>query len=722
MSRVIRAFSVIGVAALLVAVLPSTVASAIVLHKPSAPRQVVVTNPTAVSLNVAWVAPLSDGGSAISNYEFEYRKSGGATWTPFTHRASTATSAIVSGLDPATTYEVRVAAINSAGTGPWNSAPAALAVGKDHTCAMLANGSAACWGNNADGALGDGSQTDSLTPVAVDSLDGSTSSSTVVSLANAENHACAVKADGSAVCWGDNSYGQLGDGTATNSPTPVAVSGLDGTTPTSTEVAIAVGVYHSCALLGDGSVVCWGDRNSSGSTPVTVSGLDGSGPASTATSLALGDHMACAVLQTGALVCWGDNGYGQLGDGTRNGSLTPVAVVGLDGTTLGQTVLLVSPSGYHTCAVLGDGSAKCWGYNGEGSLGDGTTDDSRTPVPVVGFDGSTPAKSVVSISSGDATSCAVSGIGAAFCWGYNYDGQVGDGTNTDSLVPAQVVGMEASTPAQTALSITTSQSNSCAVLSDGKAVCWGDGTRGALGDGTTNDSNTPVAVSGFDGTTAAKSLSRSGWVSATGTTLAAPPFNCQLPRPIPVGVMDRDADSIAIQWGAPADNCGKHIDLYRVSYRVKGSPKWSVFLTVPYSQLRVRAKGLLSGVTYEFQVRAHNADGLGDASRVVSETVPVRAPAPIVVRTVWSHRVISLNWLAVQTPAHSPVTAYVMSCQVGDGEIFRANVQPEVLTASVEVPTTQLYSCRVAGVTDAGRGFGSVRVLISHRIQVREQR
>ena len=186
--------------------------------------------------------------------------------------------------------------------------------------------------------------------------------------------------------------------------------------------------------------------------------------------------------------------------------------------------------------------------------------------------------------------------------------------------------------------------------------------------------------------------------------------------------MDRDADSIAIQWGVPADNCGKHIDLDRVSYRVKGSPKWSDFMTVPYSQLRVRAKGLLSGVTYEFQVRAHNADGLGDASRVVSETVPVRAPAPIVVRTVWSHRVISLSWIAVQTPAHSPVTAYVMSCQVGDGEIFRANVQPEVLTASVEVPTTQLYSCRVAGVTDAGRGFGSVRVLISHRIQVREQR
>jgi len=626
-----------------------------------------------------------------------------------------------------------VAATNATGTGPWYSTPAALAIGRNHTCAVLANGSAACWGSNADGALGTVSRSDSVTPVAVDGLDGTTPSRTAVSLANAATHACAVKGDGSAVCWGDNYYGQLGDGTATDSFTPVAVSGLDGSSPESTATAISVGVNHSCALLGDGSVKCWGGNSfgqlGDGSgidklTPVTVSGLDGSGPASAATSLALGDHMACVVRQTGALVCWGANGYGQLGDGTTNGAgaLTPVAVVGLDGTTLDRTVLLVSPSGYHTCAVLGDGSAKCWGYNGEGSLGDDTTDDSRTPVSVVGFDGSTPAKRVVSISSGDATSCAVSGTGVAYCWGYNYNGQVGDGTNSDSLVPAQVVGLDAATPAQTALSITTSQSNSCAVLADGRAVCWGDNGDGALGDGTTNDSSTPVAVYGFDGTTAAKSLSQSEWISSTGTTLSAPPINCHLPRPMPVGVIDRDADSIAIQWGAPADNCGKHIDLYRVSYRVKGSPKWSDFVTVPYSQLRVRAKGLLSGVTYEFQVRAHNADGLGDASRVVAETVPVRAPAPIVVGTVWSHRVISLNWFAVQTPAHSPVTAYVMSCQVGKGEIFRASVQPEVLTASVEVPTTQLYSCRVAGVTDAGRGFGSVRVLISHRIQVREQR
>jgi len=191
---------------------------------------------------------------------------------------------------------------------------------------------------------------------------------------------------------------------------------------------------------------------------------------------------------------------------------------------------------------------------------------------------------------------------------------------------------------------------------------------------------------------------------------------------VPVLVVDRDANSIAIRWGVPADNGGKHIDIYRVSYRVKGSPTWTDSTIVRYSQLHQRIDGLKSGVTYEFQVRAHNVNGLGKPSRIVSETVPVRAPSPIVVKKLWNHRVITLTWLTVQTPSHSPVTAYVMSCQVENGETFRTRVAPNVLTASVKVPTTQLYSCRVAGVTDAGRGFGSERAFVSDRIQDGKQR
>jgi hypothetical protein len=257
-------------------------------------------------------------------------------------------------------------------------------------------------------------------------------------------------------------------------------------------------------------------------------------------------------------------------------------------------------------------------------------------------------------------------------------------------------------------------------MEDASLQCWGYNTFGQLGDGSMLTGLSAINVTNLDGANSSRSVRQ----AAMGTTLADshPPKRPLLSRPVPVLVADRDADSIAIRWGVPADNGGKHIDTYRVSYRVKGSPTWTDSTIVRYSQLHLRIDGLKSGVTYEFQVRAHNADGLGDASRVVAETVPVRAPSPIVVKKLWDHRVITLTWLAVQTPSHSPVTAYVMSCQVENGETFRTRVAPNVLTASVKVPTTQLYSCRVAGVTDAGRGFGSERAFVSDRIQDGKQR
>jgi hypothetical protein len=257
-------------------------------------------------------------------------------------------------------------------------------------------------------------------------------------------------------------------------------------------------------------------------------------------------------------------------------------------------------------------------------------------------------------------------------------------------------------------------------MEDASLECWGYNMYGQLGDGSTINRLSAVDVTGLDGANNSRSVRQ----AVTGTTLSEsrPPKRPLLSRPTPVVVIDRDADSIAIRWGVPADKGGKHIDSYRVNYRVKGSPKWTDSVTVRYSQLRLQVNTLKSGVTYEFQVRAHNANGFGDPSRVVAETVPVRAPSPIVVQKIWQSRIITLTWLAVQTPAHSPVIAYVMSCQVEDGETFRTRVAPDELTASVKVPTTQLYSCRVAGVTDAGRGFGSERAFVSDRIQDGNQR
>jgi hypothetical protein len=306
--------------------------------------------------------------------------------------------------------------------------------------------------------------------------------------------------------------------------------------------------------------------------------------------------------------------------------------------------------------------------------------------------------------------------GTAQCWGNNGSGQLGDNSTTDSLVPVTVSGITGLTAATTAVSVSAGSFHSCALMADGTAQCWGDNGIGQLGDNSTTDSPVPVSVSDITGSTPSNSLRLT---SAFGSTLAAPrpPDRTHPSRPAQLVVTGRDADSIALSWRVPADNGGKHIDLYRVNYRPNGSSSWTAFAIVPYSQLHLRVRGLRAGVTYEFQVRAHNANGLGDASRVVSETVPMRAAAPIVVRKLWVQRTITLTWRAVKAPAHSPLTAYVMSCRNGNGETFRTSVASSVLTASIRVPAAQSYSCRVAAITDAGRGEGSERVQISTRIR-----
>ena len=249
-----------------------------------------------------------------------------------------------------------------------------------------------------------------------------------ISIDGYNDHMCAILDDGSAMCWGDNLIGQLGDGTTTDSNIPVAVSLPAGRTAT----ALALGNYHSCAILDDGSIHCWGyngygqlgdGTNTNSNTPVAVNLPAGR----TATALALGWQHSCAILDDGSAMCWGDNDYGQLGDGTTTDSTTPVAV----SLPAGSTATALALGGYHSCAILDDGSTMCWGNNDNGRLGDGTTTDSTTPVAV-----SLPAgRTATALALGSAHSCAILDDGSVHCSGYNYYGQLGDGTTTNSNTP-----------------------------------------------------------------------------------------------------------------------------------------------------------------------------------------------------------------------------------------------------------------------------------------------
>jgi alpha-tubulin suppressor-like RCC1 family protein len=258
----------------------------------------------------------------------------------------------------------------------------ALAAGNDHTCALLSGGSVKCWGSNDYGQLGtgdSGSGKGQATPVAVSNLSG------VLAVAAGEAHTCALLSGGGVKCWGYNSGGQLGNGKSgpgEDQAAPVAVSNLSGVT------AVTAGKFHSCALLSSGSVKCWGENDHGQvgngelgdgkyqSTPGNVSNLSG-----VAAVNARGRH-SCALLVDGSVKCWGWNDWGQLGNGESGAGkdrATPVSVSNLSG------VAAVVAGGYHNCALMGSGGIKCWGMGDSGQLGNGGTSDKSTPVDVIGL-------------------------------------------------------------------------------------------------------------------------------------------------------------------------------------------------------------------------------------------------------------------------------------------------------------------------------------------------
>src|SRR3989442_605769 len=307
-------------------------------------------------------------------------------------------------------------------------------------------------------------------------------------------HACMRLPDGTVQCWGRNNFGQLGngDGNLADSSVPVAVRGL------TTATRVVTGDSHTCALLGDGTVQCWGvgdsgqrgdgTFNNISTVPVAVVGLGN------AVAVAARGYHSCALLGDGTVWCWGRNVDGQLGNGTRAsvdcspgscGSSTPVQVGGITGAAA------VIAGGYHTCALFGDGTAQCWGRNDAGQLGDGTFTASSTAVRVGGLTGA------AAVTGGFYHTCALLGDGTVQCWGRNAEGQLGDGSSIGTRAPTRVIGITG------ALAVSGGFQHTCALLSDGTVQCWGRNAAGQLGDGTTTSSSTPARGGGGTGPVAA---------------------------------------------------------------------------------------------------------------------------------------------------------------------------------------------------------------------------
>jgi len=336
-------------------------------------------------------------------------------------------------------------------------------------------GGAKCWGRGTEGQLGNGPAMSQLMPVNVQGL-----TSGVASISAGSYHTCAVTTAGGAKCWGSDTYGQLGnDSDLENKLTPVDVDGL-----TSGVLSISTNTYHTCAVTISGGAKCWGrndygqlgnDSTTNQPRPVDVKGLlSGVG------SISAGNSHTCAVTISGGAKCWGVDSYGQLGNDIKlETKHTPVNV---DGLTSG--VVSISAGHYHTCVITTSGGAKCWGYNSHGQIGNNSTTNQPRPVDVQEL-----LSGVGSISASFYQTCAVTTSGGAKCWGGDEYGQLGNDAKLENKhTPVDVDGL-----ASGVVSIAVSY-HTCAVITGGKAKCWGWNNYGQLGNDSTTNQPTPVDV------------------------------------------------------------------------------------------------------------------------------------------------------------------------------------------------------------------------------------
>jgi alpha-tubulin suppressor-like RCC1 family protein len=340
-----------------------------------------------------------------------------------------------------------------------------ISAGSNNTCAVKVNGSAWCWGDGDYGANGDGTKGDRYSAVRVKRSGGGSLTHVVAIAASGGEHACALRKDGTVWCWGYAALGQTGDGTNGDAQglrlKAVQVRRVSGFLTGITSVSSGP-EYHSCARRNDGTAWCWGfddhGQLGDGTTgdPVThgrsnaVLVKQGSGAMTGVRSVSAGEGHSCAVKTDRTVWCWGDDADGALGDGTTgdpttHDRLSPVKVKKTGGGTLTK-ITAVSAGGDgrdHTCARRGDATAWCWGRGGYGQLGDATTGDAqlRRTKAVQVVHGAGFLTKVRSISVGERASCAVRTNDTAWCWGRNFDGELGTGTNDSDphAVPERVI-------------------------------------------------------------------------------------------------------------------------------------------------------------------------------------------------------------------------------------------------------------------------------------------
>jgi len=536
----------------------------------------------------------------------------------------------------------------SAQAAPPLSGFTSVAAGDSHTCAVTTTNTVKCWGLDTSGQLGDANIVTRLTPQAVPNL------TSIASVASGAAFSCALTSVGGIWCWGVNDHGQLGNnGTTNGGRPPNQVLDTATLTPISGVGQIALGSQFAC-LVTAGRAECWG-RNDEGQLGINHSGATQSrftpaqvvGLTTGVAAIAAGGKHACALMTTATVKCWGLNDHGALGYSTSplNFSQVPNDVPGLTNVTA------IAVGGQHTCALISDGTVKCWGLNASGQVGNNSTNDATSPTSVSGL----PA-GIVAIAAGSQHTCAVSGAGGLYCWGLNANGEVGDNTTTNRLVATAVPGGSTGIA-----SIELGKIDSCLITSGALTKCWGGNPTGQLGDGTVTDLYNPF-----------------------------------IPDP-PTGVFATGGDQSAdVSWTVPASDGGHALSFYTVQTIPGGA------LQVPATQTSVTVTGLTNGDEYRFTVTATNSVGVSHLSAQSAPVVPAGLPGPASQLAVApGDRFATVTWHAAPSNG-SAINAYRVTASPGGATTVVSGSQRAATLNGLTNGDTYKFTVRATNKVGAG--------------------
>jgi alpha-tubulin suppressor-like RCC1 family protein len=374
-----------------------------------------------------------------------------------------------------------------------------VSLGLSHSTAITSEGRIFTWGRNQYGQLGDGSTTNRNTPTDITGqLDFNTGESiTGVSLGAV--HSSVVSSAGRLFTWGQNDYGQLGNGTTTYGSIPTDITGQFSLIAGETLTSVSLGSYHSSAITSGGRLFIWGQNsygqlgNGTGTTlttPTDITGHFNLIAGETITRVSLGFSHSSAITSEGRLFTWGFNNYGQLGDGTTTYKLNPTDIMGRFSLGSDETIVSISLGHSHSIAITSEGRLFTWGWNQYGQVGDGTTTDRYTPTEITSQFISYTGETITGVSLAGSLSSAITSEGRLFIWGQNDYGQLGDGTTSSSSVPKHIVSerlniLQSLLPVTEEIAKYNNSSPSAVLMTSGRLFTAGHNQYGNLGDGTT---------------------------------------------------------------------------------------------------------------------------------------------------------------------------------------------------------------------------------------------